>query len=107
MNRSIYFSILSISNNIILNYYLFWYMIFPNYYKDTIISLKKKSDIYHNKMLFLSFTDDIYNKYNIDLIDIQQNIINYFNNITNDNDNDNISIMSDMSDISNISDISN
>ena len=104
MNRSIYFSILSIGNNIILNYYLFWYMIFPNYYKDTIISLKKKSDIYHNKMLFLSFTDDIYNKYHIDLIDIQQNIITCFNNINinNNNNDDNISVMSDMSDMSDI-----
>ena len=77
-------------------------MIFPNYYKDTIIALKKKSDIYHNKMLFLSFTDDIYNKYHIDLIDIQQNIITCFNNINNNNDDDNISVMSDMSDMSDI-----
>ena len=52
-------------------------------------------------MLFLSFTDDIYNKYHIDLIDIQQNIITCFNNINNNND-DNISVMSDMSDMSDI-----
>ena len=111
MNRSIYFTIISIGNNIMLNYYLVLYMIFPNYYKDTIVSLKKNSDIYYNKMMLLSFTDDIYNKYQIDLIDIHKNIMTCLNNNNNndnnnddDNDNDdNISIMSDISDISLIS----
>ena len=111
MNRSIYFTIISIGNNIMLNCYLVLYMFFPNYYKDTIVSLKKNSDIYYNKMMLLSFTDDIYNKYQIDLIDIHKNIMTCLNNNNNndnnnddDNDNDdNISIMSDMSDISLIS----
>jgi hypothetical protein len=75
-------------------------MIFPNYFKDTIISLKSKSDNYHNKMMLLSFTDDIYNKYQIDLINIHKNIMTCINN----ND-DNISIMSDLSDLSDLSDI--
>ena len=100
MNRSIYFTLLSIYNNIALNYYLFWYMIFPNYFKDTIISLKSKSDNYHNKMMLLSFTDDIYNKYQIDLINIHKNIMTCINN----NDDDNISVMSDLSDLSVMSD---
>ena len=100
MNRSIYFTLLSIYNNIALNYYLFCYMIFPNYYKDTIISLKIKSDNYHNKMMLLSFTDDIYNKYQIDLINIHKNIMTCINN----NDDDNISVMSDLSDLSVMSD---
>jgi hypothetical protein len=83
-------------------------MIFPNYFKDTIISLKKNSDNYHNKMMLLSFTDDIYNKYNIDLIDIHKNVMKCFNNtkIIDNNDNDNISIMSDISETSDMSDIS-
>jgi hypothetical protein len=104
MNRSIYFILLSIYNNIALNYYLFCYMIFPNYYKDTIITLKNKSDNYYNKMMLLSFTDDIYNKYQIDLINIHENIMNCINN-NNNNDNDNISVMSDISDVSDVSDI--
>jgi hypothetical protein len=107
MNRSIYFILLSIYNNIALNYYLFCYMIFPNYYKDTIITLKNKSDNYYNKMMLLSFTDDIYNKYQIDLINIHENIMNCINNNNNDNDNDNdenISVMSDLSDLSDIID---
>jgi hypothetical protein len=81
-------------------------MIFPNYFKDTIISLKKNSDNYHNKMMLLSFTDDIYNKYQIDLIDIHKNVMKCFNNTKNIDNNDNISIMSDMSDISDISETS-
>jgi len=101
MNRSIYFILLSIYNNIALNYYLFWYMIFPNYFKDTIISLKSKSDNYHNKMMLLSFTDDIYNKYQIDLINIHKNIMTCINN----NNDDNISVMSDLSNLSDLSDI--
>jgi hypothetical protein len=91
-------------------------MIFPSYFKNTIINIKKTNDVYYNKMMLLSFTDDIYNKYQIDLIDIHKNImkcLNYTknktndNNDNNDNNNDNISHMSDMSDISDISDISN
>jgi len=81
-------------------------MIFPNYFKDTIIYLKSKSDNYHNKMMLLSFTDDIYNKYQIDLIDIHKNIMTCINNNNNNNDNDddNISVMSDLSDLSDIID---
>jgi hypothetical protein len=84
-------------------------MIFPSYFKNTIINIKKTNDVYYNKMMLLSFTDDIYNKYQIDLIDIHKNImkcLNYTKNKTNDNDDndDNISYMSDMSDISDISD---
>lgn len=106
MNRSIYFTLLSFGNNIVLNYYLVWYMLFPNYFKNTIISLKKNSDNYYNKMMLLSFTDDIYNKYQIDLIDIHKNIMKCINNKNDNNNNDNISVMSDLSNISDISDIS-
>jgi len=106
MNRSIYFALLSFCNNIVLNYYLVLYMIFPSYYKNTIIQLKQNSDTYYNKIILLSFTDDIYNKYHIDLIDIHKNIMNTVNTIKNNdnNDNDNISIMSDLSDLSDLSD---
>ena len=76
-------------------------MIFPNYFKDTIITLKSKSDNYHNKMMLLSFTDDIYNKYQIDLINIHKNIMTCINN----NNDDNISVMSDLSNLSDLSDI--
>ena len=106
MNRSIYFTLLSIGNNIIFNYYLVCYMIFPSYFKNTITNIKKNSDNYYNKMMLLSFTDDIYNKYQIDLIDIHKNIMKRLNDTKNIcNDDDNISYMSDMSDMSDINDI--
>jgi hypothetical protein len=82
-------------------------MIFPSYFKETIISLKKNSDNYYNKMMLLSFTDDIYNKYQIDLINIHKNIMKCLNENKNNNENDedidNISVMSDLSDFSELS----
>jgi hypothetical protein len=66
--------------------------------------------------MFINFSDDIYNKYNIDIINIHSNIIKLLNNnkINNDNyldftdnniddENDNISVMSDLSDVSDMS----
>jgi len=120
MFRSICCNFLYIGHNIIFNCYIFLFSLFPNYYKDTIINAKKTNDIYYTRMMFINFTDDIYNKYNIDLINIHSNIIKFINNKSihnnttinntntntnndNDNDNDNISIMSDISDISDIS----
>lgn len=116
MNRSFYYALLSIYNNSILNIYFCGYLIFPNYFLNKIKNNKKTSDEYYNKMLLLSFTDDIYNKYQIDLIDIHKNLLDTINNYkkkttyglcneyfnTINNNDDNISIMSDMSDISDI-----
>jgi hypothetical protein len=66
--------------------------------------------------MFINFSDDNYNKYNIDIINIHSNIIKLLNNnkINNDNyldftdnniddENDNISVMSDLSDVSDMS----
>jgi hypothetical protein len=109
MFRSICNNFLYIGHNIIFNCYIFLFSIFPNYYKDTIINAKKTNDTYYNRMMFINFTDDIYNKYNIDLINIHSNIIKFINNKSSNNNNndnsDNISVMSDISN-SDISDIS-
>jgi hypothetical protein len=57
--------------------------------------------------MLLSFTDDIYNKYQIDLINIHKNIMKCLNENKNNNENDedidNISVMSDLSDFSELS----
>jgi len=54
--------------------------------------------------MLMAFTDDIYNTYHIDLINIHKNILKNIQNNTNNIDNtDNISIMSDISDISDLS----
>lgn len=116
MNRSFYYALLSIYNNCVLNIYFCGYLIFPNYFLNKIKENKKISDDYYNKLLLLSFTDDIYNKYKIDLIDIHKNILDSYNNYKNkttyglcneylnDDNNDNISIMSSISSMSNMSD---
>jgi hypothetical protein len=121
----IYNNFLYIGHNILLNYYILLFSLFPNYFKDAIINAKKRNDNYYNRMMFINFSTDIYNKYNIDIF----SIINTFNNTCknnhkdnddyhhlndnnnndndvdndndndndDDNDNDNISIMSDLS----------
>jgi|694.fasta_scaffold12257_14 hypothetical protein len=116
MFRIICNNLIYIGHNILFNYYLFLFSIFPSYFKDTIVNAKKTNDIYYNRMMFINFSDDIYNKYNIDIINIHSNIIKLLNNnkINNDNyldftdnniddENDNISVMSDLSDVSDMS----
>ena len=83
------------------------FAIFPSYFKNSVIEAKKQTDLYYNKMMLLSFTDDIYNKYHIDLIDVHANIIKFINNDDKNKNDDNISIMSDLSDMSDISIMSN
>lgn len=123
MNRSFYYALLSMYNNCLLNIYFCGYLILPNYFLNKITIRKKLCDEYYNKLVLLSFTDNIYNKYQIDLIDIHAKLLNtynnykknkltyglsneYFNDDNDDNDDnvissvsDNISIMSDISDI--------
>ena len=116
MNRSFYFALLSIYNNCIMNIYFCGYLIFPKYFLNKITEYKKLSDEYYNKIHILSFADDIYNKYEIDLIDIHKNILDTINNFKKNKttyglgneyfNDDNISVMSSISDISDISNIS-
>jgi len=105
MNRSIYFAFIAIGNNIIYNYYLLGYMFFPKYFKQSIVNQKKHNDIIYNKMMLLSFTDDIYNTFNIDLIHLYKKFINSINTTTHDIIEDDISVMSDMSDISSLNEL--
>ena len=105
MYRSVYFIILSFGQNMILNYYLFMFALFPSYFKNSVVNAKKNSDNNYNKMMLLSFTDEIYNKYHVDLIDVHANIMKCIKNDININD-DNISVMSDISNMSDMSDYS-
>jgi len=109
MYKTIYCIFLSIGNNIIFNYYLFMFALFPTYFKQSVIDAKKTSDNLYNSLMFLNFNDDIYKKYHIDLIDIHANIMKIIDKnkkmIENDCD-DNISVMSDLSNTSDISSMS-
>ena len=115
MYKTIYCIFLSIGNNIIFNYYLFMFAMFPNYFKQSVVDAKKTSDSLYNSLMFLHFNDDIYKKYHINLMDIHANIMKMINEnkmmIKNNNDHnndncdeDNISIMSDLSDSSSLTD---
>jgi hypothetical protein len=113
MYKTIYCIFLSIGNNIIFNYYLFMFAMFPNYFKQSVVDAKKTSDSLYNSLMFLHFNDDIYKKYHINLMDIHANIMKMINEnkmmIKNNDDNnnddeDNISIMSDLSESSSLTD---
>jgi hypothetical protein len=82
------------------------FAMFPNYFKQSIINVKKNADNLYNSMMFLHFNDDLYKNYNINLMDIHANIMKMINEnkmMIND-DEDNISIMSDLSDASALTD---
>ena len=110
MYKTIYCIFLSIGNNIIFNYHLFMFAIFPTYFKQSVVDTKKMSDILYNNLMFLHFNDDIYKKYNINLLDIHANIMKMIDENKNrminnqNNDDDNISVMSDLSDSSSLND---
>jgi hypothetical protein len=82
------------------------FAMFPNYFKQSIINVKKNADNLYNSVMFLHFNDDLYKNYNINLMDIHANIMKMINEnkmMIND-DEDNISIMSDLSDTSSLTD---
>lgn len=85
MFYTIYNNLLYIGHNIIYNYYLLLFSIFPNYFKDLVVNAKQTNDDFYNRMMFLTFNDEIYKKYNIDLIDIHNNILKIINNNNNNN----------------------
>ena len=81
MFRCICNNFLYIGHNILLNYYIFLFSLFPNYFRDAIINAKKRNDTLYNNMMFINFSTDIYNTYNIDLF----SIIYSFNNTCKNN----------------------
>jgi len=104
---NIYYNLLAIQNNIIINFLLFCNLFFPKIIKNKLIYYKNKSDIYYKYILLISLNDEINEKYNIDLLSIGLNIYSKYQQFTKKiNEIDNISDISDISDISNISDIS-
>lgn len=93
--KKIYITSLLISNNIFYNFYLLFNIFFPKYFKDKIIELKEFNDKNFNYLLFLIYAEEIYEKYNIDVIKIKDMYYEFINNnkINNNND-DNISKIS-------------
>lgn len=106
--KKIYITSLLVSNNIIYNIYLIFNIFLPKYFKDKIINIKEVNDKNYNYLLFLIYSNEILDKYNIDIMKIKdmydefinkQSKKNYINNnnvnnIYNNNDNDDNSIKS-------------
>jgi hypothetical protein len=90
--KKLYITSQLISNNIFYNFYLLSNIFFPKYFKDRIIKIKELNDSHYNNLQFLLYTEEIYEKYDIDLMkfkDMYYEFINKYKNKDNDmNDND-------------------
>jgi len=98
--KIVYYNLLAIGNNIIINFLLLGNIIYPNYYNNKIIEYKKKGDTYYNFILFLNFGETIKKNYNINIIDLGLQLYDNLNNNSNiENDESDLSDLSDLSDI--------
>jgi len=69
--KKLYITSQLISNNIFYNFYLLSNIFFPKYFKDRIIKIKELNDSHYNNLQFLLYTEEIYEKYDIDLIKLK------------------------------------
>jgi len=104
--RNIYYNLLAISNNIIINFLLLGNLFYPAYFNDKIIHYKTLGDNYYKVILLLNFGDNFKKKYKIDIINIGLSLYDKYKIfMSNYNNEDNLSEISDISDISDMSDI--
>jgi len=103
MKNLIYLKLYAIYNNILLNCCILGNKVFSNYFNDKIIYYKKQKEIYNNYIFFISFSDEIYKKYNINLLSISSKLFNLTNSIAMNkiNEDDDMSSISSMSSIMN------
>ena len=91
--KKIYITFILISNNIFYNFYLFSNIFFPKYFKDRMIKIKELNDTYYNNLVFLLYSEEIYEKYDIDLLKFKELYNDMMNkkieNNKDDNENDN------------------
>jgi hypothetical protein len=107
--RHIYYNFLAIKNNLILIFLLIANSIVPNYFNEQIIKYKLKGDEYFKYIVIFKISDEIKNKYNIDMISIGLQLYDKYKSIEETKETekeDSLSTISDISDISEISDIS-
>lgn len=107
--RHIYYNFLAINNNLILIFLLIANSIVPNYFNEQIIKYKLKGDEYFKYIVIFKISDEIKNKYNIDMISIGLQLYDKYKSIEETKQTekeDSLSTISDISDISEISDIS-
>lgn len=103
--KKIYITSLLISNNIFYNFYLLFNIFFPKYFKDKMIKTKELNDEYYNNLLFLIYTEEIYEKYDIDIIKIKNMYYEFIEKYNKKNlimNNDNVDKTDNISNISSI-----
>lgn len=103
---NIYYNLLAINNNIIINFLLLGNLFFPAYFNDKIIHYKAIGDNYYKFILFLNFGDNFKKKYKIDIINIGLSLYDKYQLFMANYKNNEICNLSDVSDISDISDLS-
>jgi len=106
--RHLYYNFLAINNNLILTFFLIANSIVPNYFNEQLIKYKLKGDEYYKYIIIFKISDEIQNKYNIDMISIGLQLYDKYKSLELEpkKDEDSLSQLSDISDISNISNIS-
>ena len=109
--RNVYYNLMAIQNNIIINGLLIGHLFYPKYFKDKIIYYRNLGDTYYKYLLLLTLNDEIVKKYNIDLLNIGMGLYDKYISLMNkDKDakdaKDDIEIK-EMSDIDDMSEIDN
>jgi hypothetical protein len=101
--RNIWYNLLAIKNNIIINFILIGNIIYPSYFNDILLKYKNKGDDYYKFIILLNINNKIFKKYNIDILDKGLELYNKFKtlSLTNIND-DNLSEISELSELSDI-----
>lgn len=104
--KTIYYNLLAIKNNIIINFLLLGNIVYPSYFNEEIIKYKKIGEDYYKYIIFLNFGETFKQKYDINIIDIGLSLYDNYNILMNNNNDDNLSVSSDISDLSDISNLS-
>jgi hypothetical protein len=108
--RNVYYNLMAIQNNIIINGLLIGHLFYPKYFKDKIIYYRNLGDTYYKYLLLLTLNDEIVKKYNIDLLNIGMGLYDKYMSIMNKekdikDENEEMKEMSDIDDMSEISEI--
>lgn len=104
--RNVYYNLMAIQNNIIINVLLLGHLFYPKYFKDKINHYRNVGETYYKYLLLLTINDEIVKKYNIDLIDIGMGLYDKYMILMNkNNEKDDISEISEISEISHISEL--
>lgn len=98
--RHLYYNLLIIKTNLIINFFLIGNLIVPRYFNKEIMNYKTQNDNYYKYIILLSLNDEIEEKYNIDMLTIGMKLYDNYKSYIKKEDDDVLSEISDMSDLS-------